>query len=78
MRLLRRGRDSPLGADCCRARRWRRAIHGQCVKVYCGWIRALRVAGFRAERAAIAWHMDLRMLKRYYHPRATDLAMKLA
>ena len=47
------------------------------MKVYCGWIRALRVAGFRAELAAIAGHKDLRMLKRYYHPRATDFAKKL-
>ena len=26
---------------------------------------------------AVTGHKDLRMLKRYYHPRATDLAKKL-
>ena len=30
------------------------------------------------ELAAVTGHKDLRMLKRYYHPRATDLAKKLA
>ena len=29
------------------------------------------------ELAAVTGHKDLRMLKRYYHPRATDLAKKL-
>ncbi len=29
------------------------------------------------ELAAVTGHRDLRMLKRYYHPRATDLAKKL-
>ncbi|EQD25943.1 phage integrase family protein, partial [mine drainage metagenome] len=28
------------------------------------------------ELAAVTGHKDLRMLKRYYHPRATDLAKK--
>jgi integrase len=29
------------------------------------------------ELAAVTGHKDLRMLKRYYHPRAEDLARKL-
>jgi integrase len=29
------------------------------------------------ELSAVTGHMDLRMLKRYYHPRAEDLAKKL-
>jgi integrase len=29
------------------------------------------------ELAAVTGHKDLRMLKRYYHPRAEDLALKL-
>ncbi|EQD71391.1 Shufflon-specific recombinase, partial [mine drainage metagenome] len=29
------------------------------------------------ELSAVTGHLDLRMLKRYYHPRATDLAKKL-
>ncbi|MHB1282419.1 MAG: tyrosine-type recombinase/integrase [Metallibacterium scheffleri] len=29
------------------------------------------------ELAAVTGHKDLRMLKRYYHPRASDLAKKL-
>ena len=29
------------------------------------------------ELAAVTGHQDLRMLKRYYHPRAEDLAKKL-
>ncbi|SPA51043.1 protein of unknown function [Cupriavidus taiwanensis] len=29
------------------------------------------------ELSAVTGHRDLRMLKRYYHPRAEDLAKKL-
>jgi hypothetical protein len=29
------------------------------------------------ELSAVTGHKDLRMLKRYYHPKAEDLALKL-
>jgi len=61
--------DWPLRAARCRTPCWRRALHGQWVNVQCGGIQALR--------AKVTGHKDLRMLMRYYHPRAADLAKKL-
>ncbi len=60
----------------------------RCGSLACAVLDALRVASttgrpptetlpYLIEMPAVTGHKDLRMLKRYYHPRATDLAKKL-